>query len=143
MTIKIALALMAISLATTGCGGDGRVDVNPVAGKVTVKGQPAVGAQLIFYAQDEALKEPGIPVPEGTVGEDGSFRLTTYEEGDGAPAGQYKVSVIWEQVLKESNDPESRVARDRLDGRYAHPDQSGLTATIAEGDNQLPPFELP
>ncbi len=143
MVLHRLIVVFAICLANSlGCGGDGRVDVYPVSGKVTVKGQPAAGAKVIFYSQNAELQTPGIPIPEGTVAEDGSYRLKSYKDGDGAPAGDYAVTVVWNQVIEAAADPESVVERDRLAGRYASPDQSGLKASVKEVENQLPPFEL-
>ncbi|MCC6491613.1 MAG: hypothetical protein IT424_01180 [Pirellulales bacterium] len=138
---NFAAALVALAAVSIGCG-DGRVAVYPVSGQVNYKGKPAAGATVIFYAQNAELKEPGIPIPEGTTADDGSFQLKSFEPADGAPAGEYKVSIVWNQVIRASNDPESQIEEDRLRGAYADPETSGLTATVTDGDNQLPPFEL-
>jgi len=135
-------SLAALLLAAIAGCGDDRLDVYPVSGKVLVQGKPAAGAEVIFYTQEEELRKPGVPIPKGEVAEDGSFSLTSYEPDDGAPAGEYAVTVVWNQVVVADPDPESRVERDRLNGRYADPETSGLTATVAEDDNELPPFEL-
>jgi hypothetical protein len=127
--------------ALLGCGDD-RLSVYPVSGKVSVNGQPAEGATVIFYTQNTDLRRPGVPIPKGTVAADGTFKLTTYQDGDGAPAGDYAVAINWMQVTKPSNDPEQQVEVDRLGGRYSTPDKSGLTAKIEATSNELPPFEL-
>jgi hypothetical protein len=127
--------------ALLGCGG-GRLRVYPVSGKVLVKGQPAEGAKVIFYTQKSELQRPGVPIPQGTVGTDGIFKLTTYNPDDGAPEGDYAVTITWMQVKKASDDPEQQVEADRLGGRYSTPDKSGLTAKVEAQSNDLPPFEL-
>lgn len=86
--------------------------------------------------------------PSGRAGPDGSFTLTSYEEGDGAPAGEYKVTVEWPSEdpndPSDPDDPEGQIPRgpDWLQGRYADPATTSLTATIREGDNLLEPFLL-
>jgi hypothetical protein len=81
--------------------------------------------------------------PIGFAGADGSFQLTTFIKDDGAPAGQYKVIAQW----APSNPGSDRSQRggggvDRLRGKYFNLDRTTLTATITEGTNELPPFEL-
>ena len=53
---------------------------------------------------------------------------------DGAPAGQYDVTITW--------GVDGRDDEDRLNGRYREPGQSKLTATVKEGPNEIPPFKL-
>jgi len=79
--------------------------------------------------------------PFAVVDPDGSFRLSTYETCDGAPAGEYAVTVVWPSF---TTDPlgEETPGPDRLRKRYADARRSAFRATIREGDNQLPPFEL-
>jgi hypothetical protein len=137
-TFCVILILCGVS----GCAGEGREPVHPVSGQVFVKGKPAAGAQVIFYTDRKELKKPGLPIPEGKVGDDGRFQLQTYAPGDGAPTGDYRVAIIWNEVVVDDPDPESVVVRDRLGNRYAVPDKSGLVAKVAEGNNEVPPFEL-
>jgi hypothetical protein len=140
MRVESIFVLLSLAILT-GCG-DGRLKVYPASGKVLVKGQPAEGAKVIFYTQNADQKQPGIPIPQGTVAADGTYSLTTYEPNDGAPAGSYAVTVVWNKVIVPDDDPESQVERDQLDGRYATPEKSGLTATVEAKENELPPFEL-
>lgn len=133
--------LLAVSL---GCGGDDRVKLYPVTGIVTVKGQPAEGAQVVLFLADESLRGGGHPLPSGVTGPDGTFSLSSFKPNDGAPAGDYQVTIVWpEEVKINPNNPETPPARDRLKDRYAAPAQSGLTATVEAGPTELKPFELP
>src|SRR5687768_4946011 len=137
------LILSTALLAIAGCGSEsGQLDVHSVSGSVTYKGKPIEGATIIFFAQDEHLRAAGVPIPEGTTDASGRFDLTTYKPGDGAPAGDYGVSITWMEETGDSDDPEQITRRDRLNNRYASPESSGLTATVKSGDTQLPPFEL-
>jgi hypothetical protein len=113
-----------------------------VAGTVTYNGQPIEGATISFFAQDDALRAARTPTPKGTTDASGQFQLTTYKKDDGAPAGSYKVAVSWMEVVRPADDPEEMVEKDKLKGRYADVEKSGLTATVESGDNQLPPFAL-
>jgi hypothetical protein len=109
-----------------------------------VKGKPAEGANVVLFPTDPSLQGAGKPLPTGTTGPDGKFVLSSYEPNDGAPAGVYQVTIVWpEEVKSNPNNPETPPTRDRLNSRYAVPEQSGLTATIEEGPTELKPFELP
>lgn len=133
-------AVVALVL-TAGCGGSDQVAVYPVTGKVLVKGQPALGAEVMFVPSDPAMRVPGLPIVTGSVGADGALTLKSYAPGDGAPAGDYQVSVIW-PTQSDPNNPAPQNVQDRLKGRYANPETSGLTAKVESAPTDLPPFEL-
>ena len=90
---------------------------------------------------DERLKELR---PRAKTDAQGKFVLWTYERGDGAPAGEYDVTVVWRGKLTgdDVHPDEADAGPDKLKGRYAEPAKSGLTATIASGKNELPAFQL-
>lgn len=87
-------------------------------------------------------------MPAGSTDESGTFQLTTYEAGDGAPAGEYGVSLLWEATswpgmnAEGGMDPVITVRPDRLLNRFSSPEKSGLKATVIEGENSLEPFRL-
>jgi hypothetical protein len=108
-----------------------RKPVHAVRGSVLVGSKPATGAFVLFVPRNEPAENPD-PRPRATVLADGSFTLGTYEESDGAPAGEYLVAVTWE-------DPESK--SDRFGGRYGA-GATKLGATVKEGPNELPAFQL-
>src|SRR5687767_10889460 len=91
------LALAAFALAGAGCGPSdpGLKPVYPVQGSLFVKGKPAKGAVVMFHPLPLETGRPTALRSRGTVGDDGSFRLTTYNTDDGAPAGEYVVTVYW------------------------------------------------
>lgn len=127
-----------------GCSGgeDGRLKVHPTTGSVLVNGQPVAGAQVTLLGLAEELKGPLAPIPFGTTNDQGEFVLRSYDPGDGAPAGDYQVKIVWPENPPPGADTEMYQAKDQLKGRYSDPAKSGLTATIAQGKNSLPPFEL-
>ena len=139
-----AAALLASVLC--GCRDDGRLPTYPVTGQVFINAVPAAGCTVTFVPVDPELK--GVVLPAGTVDEFGEFRLTTYENGDGAPAGGYGVTLRWEANewpggdVDKGVDPVVTVRPDRLLGRYASPEKSGLKATVEAGENVLEPFGL-
>jgi hypothetical protein len=138
------IAVLILMPTLAGCDDSDRVSVYPVSGKVLHRGRPAAGANVIFHATDPSAAASSVPIPRGTVQADGTFELSSYEESDGAPAGTYDVTVIWPPDAADPNaDPESAGGEaDRLRGRYANPNTSGLSATVLEAETQLEPFEL-
>lgn len=137
------LWLFCMALAVSGCDqGEGRLRVYPVSGKVLVGGQSAAGAKVVFYPESPDLTGPGTPVPAGTTNANGEFQLRSYDPDDGAPAGQFKVTVIWPEPIPPNVDQEMYQPKDRLKGKYGMPERTTLTATVEEGGGELPPFEL-
>lgn len=145
----IAATGILICFSFLGCNGSAAPPVHPVSGTATYKGEPAEGALVVFHPLNHAKvdKEVIAPRPSGLVDSDGVFTLTTATENDGAREGDYRVSIVW---FKGSTEDEAVLGgkkpraggKDRLNGKYADPATSGLTATITSGPNQLPPFIL-
>jgi hypothetical protein len=139
-------SVLGVALALAGCGNDGRLPVYPVSGELTINGAPAKGCVVTFVPAEPALV--GVVLPTGTVDELGKFELTTYETGDGAPAGDYGVTLLWEATKWAGKDPDRgvdpvvTVRPDRLMDKYASPEQSKLQAKVVAGDNVLEPFRL-
>jgi hypothetical protein len=63
----------------------------PVKGQVLFKNQPVVGALVVF--EPATKSDPHWPSATGITDDEGKFSLTTYEEDDGAPAGEYNVGI--------------------------------------------------
>lgn len=109
----------------------------PTSGQILVDGQPAPkGLQVTFYHEGD-WGEKTIGPPTALTDDQGKFELETYSNKDGAPVGDYKVTVEW---------PAWRRGRDRgpdkFGDKYAKKETSGLTAHVEKKKNQLPPFEL-
>jgi hypothetical protein len=132
MGLAVVLALTAMSCSKTG----GRKPVYPVKGKVQFDGKPAEGALVVFHPAGGAGAEGN---PHGTVAADGSYTLTTYDAGDGAPEGDYLVTVEWWQ--RDPRTPDSPPLN-RLNPQLAKTDSSGLKAHVQKGPSEINPFEL-
>jgi hypothetical protein len=128
--------LATLLLTSIGCGRSSQRPLFPVRGQVMVNGHPAEEALVVLVPLVEDNDQPR---SHGFCLADGSFELSTYKPGDGAPAGRYTVSIVWSKT--NPNDNRSR-GPDLLRGRYAQAEKSGLQVEVKEGKNQLSPFEL-
>src|SRR5262249_4853136 len=139
---RLGRAVVALAaVVAVGCsGGPARPAVYPVRGQVFVnKTQPAAGALVVFHPLSAEVARQAAARPFAYVRDDGSFQLTTYNEGDGAPAGEYGVTVVWEAVPK-SGGPRIREGGtpDRLGGRYGDPNSPKLKVTVQpQGENNF------
>jgi hypothetical protein len=139
MTKMMKLVMPVLVLTVVGCGGSGRPAVHPTRGQLWIGSKPAIHARIALQPVGEGKEN--LPHPVGIVGEDGSFRLTSFDAADGAPAGEYAVTVT--QYLaagKRGSDETTPV--NYLPARYAKAETSRLRVTIQPGTNELPPFRL-
>ena len=138
--------LAASALLCASCGGV-KPGMSEVNGKVLYKGQPAVGAQVIFHPE----KDDGVKTitPAGTVEEDGSFTLYLNREEKGAPPGKYYVFVRWPEdaapdlntgKLGKRGHGKKAVPGDFFQGKYCDHKNPKFRAEIVMGRNDLEPF---
>lgn len=142
MTRSLSICLLAIVSTTmlSACGNRDK-PVYPVQGQIRINNAPAAGALVILTPLQDAEPEKWPKgYPRGTAQEDGSFKITTNQTDDGAPAGDYVVTVLW--MFPVEGERESRY--DRLQGRYANPASSKIRVEIKpeRQGNQLAPIEL-
>jgi hypothetical protein len=128
-----------LSLGITACGsGETRKQTFPVTGKIVLAdGKPAQHALVVLHSTTpEAGAEP--LRPRGKVSSDGSFKLTTYDGDDGAPAGKYTVSLeLWLAGARAEDPPVNK-----LPAKYSKPETSGIEVTINEGPTEVPTIQL-
>jgi hypothetical protein len=135
-----AFAAALVMASTIGCSEakPERVAVHPAAGSLTVKGQPAPGAFVTLHPKTSLGED--VPPPRANVEKDGSFKLSTFNGGDGAPEGEYTVTVRWYKPVK--NGADIAAGPNVIPTKYTKPESSNLTVRIASGQNTLPPIKL-
>lgn len=127
------------ALAPASCSREPRPPLYPAWGTATFHKKPAPGAVVVLHpVAPGPLKEL---LPHGEVGPDGAFRISTYAAGDGAPVGEYVVTITWPEVKVEPGGGEV-FGGDRLGGRYNDPAKSKWKLQIRDGDNDLGRLEI-
>jgi hypothetical protein len=144
---RARFVLVLILLLGAGCssGGNGK-PVYSVQGQAFKGTQPMAGAVVAFHSLS-AEDKTNIVRPNGTVAEDGSFKLTTYKPNDGAPKGEYAVTILWMDKAAGSEfvgGGESRVAApDRLKNAYSNPATTKLRAKVTNSSSNPVRLEVP
>jgi hypothetical protein len=130
--------LLIPALLCCSCGKrETRTPVFPVQGKVLFEGKPLAHAFLVFHP----VNGFGVNVsrPIANAEDDGSFAPSTYDAGDGAPAGEYTVTVEWRRP--PSND-QVTPSENLLPARYSKPASTPFKVLVVAGENILEPFQI-
>lgn len=126
------------------------------------KGAHVVPVEGIVYYNDKPLAfgsvmfQPPMGQPAGArIQEDGSFKLSTFSEFDGAIVGRHKVKVTCyasqnPKFAQRNAAGEQSLGPLLIPETYTYSDQSGLTAEVLPERNEPfefrltgPPFKLP
>lgn len=135
-SVIVASALVA---GPVGCSpqDSGRVPTFPVTGSISFQGKPMPGA---FVALHPKLPQENVPSPRASVAADGSLKLSTYDGGDGAPQGEYVLTVEWYKPVKVGGDLVS--GPNVVPRKYASPKTSDIVVNVTAQENSLPPIKL-
>ncbi len=148
------LSALLLGATLLGCGGasrEGAQATHKVTGKITQGGAPVADATVTFSPTGDQ------PPAFGRTGTDGTYTLTTYDSGDGAAAGSYKVRITKSDggagvpgppAGHDPNNPsafkappypgQSRGSGSVLPEQYAKDDTTPLTAVVsADGENRF------
>jgi hypothetical protein len=125
-----------LPFAALSCGGaEDRLPVYPVRGQLFVDGKPAAGAYVLFHPSSDA--DTQATRPRGQVTQDGTFVLSTYGANDGAPMGDYVVTIDWRRTVP-GHGPRGPSL---VSPEYGTPRESPLRATVKAESNSLAPFQ--
>ncbi len=113
----------AAMLALAGCGSGPKA--YPVEGTVKYKdGTPmTAGGLIIFNPMDTQVKVTA----QGEIKEDGTFKLGTFAETDGAPVGKYRVLIALPPLANPNRPP---AGWPPINVKYSSADKSGLEFTV-------------
>ncbi len=113
--------------------------VVPAMGQITFEGEPVEGAQITLVPA--STEYPETVRPSATTAAGGNFVLGTYGSSDGAPAGEYKASIVWFKLVDEDNSGPVR-GDNVLPAKYASPDSSGIRVVVNESEANVATIEL-
>jgi hypothetical protein len=137
---SLVAVMLVLSLGLVSCGGSKRKPTYPTEGTLLIGGKPAGGVTVFLYSTDPAETEPTRPF--ATTNLDGTFALTTSAANDGAPEGEYIVTVIYEPL----ESPLMRAKKGKppaFDKKYSDPKTSPLRIRVEKKDkNVLEPLDL-
>jgi hypothetical protein len=128
--------VLALWAGVAGCGQSDslpKLKVYEVKGKVLLADRKPLTTGWVYFVPKGELTI----TPNGVIGSDGTFSLTTGGSGEGAPAGEYKVRIEapgFQPAQKSKNGP--------FPSKYTDEDSSGLVITVRPEPNQLEPFLL-
>lgn len=139
--VLVGFATVMLSSCGGGPKGGERIQIFPVHGEVFIDGKPGKDAFVFLHPKQPVDNpNPGRPIASlARVNEKGEFKISTYESGDGAPPGEYTISVTWNEatgIMKDRFD-----GPDRLKGRYADPEKTGFKVEVPE--NAPAPIVIP
>ena len=134
------ISILGLCLMVSGCGSKhgNRPAVHPVSGKLLVGGEPAANAEVVLFPVG---REQPLMRPHATVQSDGSFRLTTFTTRDGAPIGDFALTVTWPGP-RVKGQAEDEPGPDRLQRRYADPKKPAASVRVDAETMQLATIDL-
>jgi hypothetical protein len=141
--------VLLLALGVGGClRAPAQLELHPALGEVRSAGRPAPGVHITLYPTPETQSRVGALRPHAQADGSGKFTLGTYVQDDGAPQGEWLVTLTWPDdrlspAVRDEILANGDALPDRLQGRYASPTASSLRFTIGPGSNRLPPIELP
>ncbi len=109
-----------------------KVATFPVAGKLTLDGQPLANAVVGFQRYNPDT-ERFVYICDGRTDDTGRFQITTYSRFDGSPAGEFVVTVQMAPKLIVSGEP----VKSPIPAAYSNPATTPLKAKIQDGSNDL------
>lgn len=148
------LSCLALFATFIGCGGDSRLKVAPVKGRITYHGQGVPNAVVVFMPSADNDEKSKKLRPFAYADAQGNFQIKTYIDNDGAPLGKYRVGVVAPSSAPAHSSKDAPAGQSSNSGttavaipqdvikKYGDAATSGLEVNVQAGDNNLPPFEL-
>lgn len=135
----LCLAAGGVVVCFVGCSGATGPVCVPVKGAVTFRNKPVSEAMVVLHRVGGDVE--GHQKPMAYTDTLGQFVLTTHKHNDGAPLGEYVVTVEL-RAPRVIGEETVRDGQNVLPAKYATPETSGIKYTVVPGDNTIPPIEL-
>ena len=132
-----------------GCGEESSfkspVPVFPASGKILYLGKPLAGVILIFHSTDVNQKIKSQATPD----DDGKFVATTFKTADGAPEGDYTITLVVPSNESDSTREDAATERQfrkerpvRFPSKYQNPATSPLKVKVTKNQPDLGILEI-
>ncbi|MFM7928083.1 MAG: hypothetical protein ACKO9Q_10260 [Pirellula sp.] len=123
------LAGLLLTTALLGCG-DGLIPIKtaPVDGVVKFDGKAPENYRIYFYCEQAAAKESS----SALIASDGTFRVTTRVQGDGAIVGLNQIWFSWDPPVPPSDSEEWNPPTPtlKIPEKYLSRESSGLSVEV-------------
>ena len=132
-----------------GCGKEPSfkttVPVFPVAGKILYQGKPLARVILLFHSMNVNQKIKS----QATTDDDGKFVATTFKTADGAPEGDYIITLVVPSNESDSTREDAAIERRfrkegpvRFPSKYQNPTTSPLKVKVTKNQPDLGILEI-
>ncbi len=112
------------------------VKTTPVKGKVLVDGKPVTNIWVTLHPENET-KESLLPKAQSDAS--GNFAVGTYIGADGAPPGNYKITVEW---LTYNQFGGRWSGPSKIDDKFASASTTPFEVTVADKSVDVPVLEV-
>jgi hypothetical protein len=134
---SVGICALGLAVALSGCGSEPRPEFAPVSGTVRINGRPQ--PRLLLRFSPDAEKGNGLPaIATGTSDAQGKYTLRYEfrgEEGEGAPVGWHRVSVIDTSV---GHTPQGQMPKpSAVPLPYSNPSTSPLQKEVKPGEQTI------
>ena len=125
----IVILLALLGLCSCGKKPGFRKETFPVSGQLYVDGTPVEKVAVTCLDVTGVDKEHPT-ISQAYTEKDGTFKISTYESGDGVPAGDYVLTFYWGELNLMSM---SYGGPDKLNDRYKDPAGSTVKFSVKKG----------
>jgi len=132
--------VIALTLFLAGCSPVPQVTPHPVRGAVERAGKPIVDATVIFHPENPL--PAGLHNPLAVTDAAGRYELTTLKQNDGAPAGEYRVTIEL-RAKRPAGEEHVRDGPHLLPEKFARRDATPFRATVRPEANEIPKLIVP
>ncbi|QDU26932.1 hypothetical protein ETAA8_20160 [Anatilimnocola aggregata] len=140
LTFTVGVMLFLLPMFS-GCGRtEKRIKVVPVTGKVTFAGEVPAGATIVLHPVGKL--EVADVAPSATVKNDGTFKISVYGDGDGAPPGEYVATIEWFKIVTGPNGDGGGRGPNVIPVKYSRKDLSPVKVTVTDAPTELPPITI-
>ncbi|MEI6686457.1 MAG: hypothetical protein WCN64_09985 [Planctomycetota bacterium] len=116
------------------------VPVFPASGKIRNQGKPMTGVILLFHSTDVNQKIKS----QATTDDDGKFVTTTFKTADGAPEGDYIITLVVPSNESDSTREDAATEKQfrkegpvRFPSKYQNPTTSPLKVKVIKNQSDL------